>query len=286
VAAAQARQALARTRLEAALGQGRELARDQERLEGLIESEERGRERARIRRHVEDVVDAERRKAAAEEELRGAVPGEIDDARLEIGGELVARAAVELDALAARGTRDDDLAPARAALETARARLTARDVAGVQEHAEDAAVAMREVRERLRDGSRPEPAGAVAESLRAAGIEASMDELGIVVPLGDPFAGGAALSPAGQAGAKALGRALSAHPQARLLVLSSAVALSAKKAEALASALAASGVPAASITARGCGDASPLDALRPPAKGKRDRTAVVVVLAASPPEAR
>jgi hypothetical protein len=278
-AAAQARQAEARARLDTARRRGEKLARDQERLEGLIDAEERGRERARIRRHVEDVVDAERRKAAAEEELRGAVPAEVDDARVQIGREMIAGAEVELDALAAQGVREEDLSPARAALGTARVRLAAKDVAGVQEHAEDAAVAMREVRERLRDEARPDPAQAMVASLRAAGIEASTDDLGVVVPLGDPFAKGAALSPAGQAGARALGRALAAHPEARLLVLSSATALSDKKAEAFAAALEAAGVPRPSITVRGCGASSPIDALRPPANGRRDRAAVLLVFA-------
>jgi hypothetical protein len=279
MAAAEARQSEARARLEAAERQGKELARDKERLEGLIDAEERAGERARIRRHVETVVDAERRKAAAEEELRGAATDEVDDARVEVGREMIARAEVELDALAAGGAAEADLAPVHAALDAAGKRLSARDLAGVQEQAEDAAIAVREAKERLRDRARPGAGEALAASLREAGLEASPDDMGIVVPFGDPFAKGMALSQAGQASARILGRALSGHADARLLVLSSASDLSEKKARALASALEAAGVPAASITVRGCGVSSPIDALRPPARGKRDRTAVVVVRA-------
>ncbi|MDD5308502.1 MAG: hypothetical protein PHU25_14365 [Deltaproteobacteria bacterium] len=283
VAAAEARQAEARVRLDAAAKQGRALARDKERLEGLIDAEERARERARIRSHVEQVVDAERRKAAAEEELRGRADGEVEDARVEVGREMIARTEVELDALVARGAGEAELAPVRAALKTAGARLAVKDAAGVQEQAEDAGVSMREVRERLPG---PKTADAMATSLREAGLEVSVDDIGIVVPLGDPFAKGALLSQAGQTSAKILGRALSIHPEARLIVLTSAAALSEKRAKAFASALEAAGVPAASITARGCGASSPIDALRPPAKGRRDRTAVVVVSVAPPQGSR
>jgi hypothetical protein len=299
IAIATAREILAGERLEAARTERHDVDLELERVRAALDALELEIERERMREHLEQVVDETRRKAAAEEELRGqGRPADeraaLDGARLEVARELVGRAMVGLLTLrllvAADAVIEERLLPTEGSVEAALDRLGKGDLAGVQQHTEVAGVEARRIWETLwtqvgDQGSDPAIAG-IEKIVADAGLESRREELGVGVALGGSTKGGA-LDKRGRARARTLAEALGEEVRAgrvRVLVVAVERAVTGsqgasskrtdERAETAAAALIEAGLPEDAVAHHGLGASTPLEVLL---GGKGDRVAVLIV---------
>ncbi len=293
-ALASAEQATARMRLEAALEKKRELAEEFERVQAGVSRLEAEKERERIRRHLENVVDATRRRAAAAEKvtedlLSGKAQEALVDARAEVGQEMMARIRVWRDLLLAL-VEAGALAEKRTALvegqiKLADERLSNADLAGVQQHIENAGIEARRLLEEVWAGKNKEQSqmlNQMSEQLSSKGFDIVEEEFSNAVRFIIP------LSKRGRPPGNwtepliSLGKALVDVERLDVIVLASAGSLdkpeeskkqSHRRAEAAVEALIKAGLPKKRIHLSECGAASPLTALK---QGK-ERIAVLLV---------
>jgi hypothetical protein len=298
IAMATAREVKANERLEQARETRSEVDRELERVQSALTRLERELERERIRVHLTEALDELRLKAAADDELREQDLSEeelkqLKGARFEVAREMVGRAEVgllALRALSSAGALDEErLLPVQGSLDSARKRLAAGDIAGVQEQVEIAGIETRrlwdEVWQPLDEGAAREAAKAIVEALERGGLEATEEELGVGALLATSTAG--TLSKKGRTEARALAESLAAlaEPGAvRLVVVAvdrtppAAKPKKLKSGQARASdaaaAIVAAGLDERAVSHRGCGPVRPLVALQ---SGSSRRIAVLVV---------
>lgn len=254
------------------------LQRERERLDDALELARREEERKRLRVHLETVVDAERRRAAADEELRDAAlpPKErkaLDGARLAIAAELEARARVALAALlglAEAGVLIPEQAiPLVGDIDLAVAAVASGDLAGAQEHCENAGVHARGMIDDAFDAggegydSRVAALGAQVRGATGLADRARDEELGVGLSLAVRFTGKGILDRGSAVLVEETAAALGGLPGlAAVLVVARAGREAAAVAEALRPRLGERRPAVTVLPSAGVGSAAPLVALR------------------------
>ncbi|MCP4599641.1 MAG: hypothetical protein GY847_03725 [Proteobacteria bacterium] len=294
IALATAEQTIARMQLDDSLKKKDALAEDLESTEAAIDLLEAEQERERIRRHLESVVDTTRRKAAAAEELREkslSIENKeiLIDARQEVGREMAARIRVWLDLLrtlvAAGVVNEKRITSVKGEIKLADEKLKTADLAGLQQHLENAGVGARRILDEVWDGKekdRSQMLDQMAKQLSAQGFYVVEEEFGRAVRFVIPVSKKGKPRKHWTDPLTKLGKALKEVGRLELVVLASAgpsdqppkaEKLSRNRAETAAEALVQAGVPRKRVHLAGCGATSPLVALR---LGK-ERIAVLLV---------
>ncbi len=286
------REAAARRNVEEIGERRRTVELEWERVSAQIVKLEEELERARMRAHLEGVVDESRRRAAAQEELR---EGDLekgkrealDDARAQIGREMMARARLGyrvISSLVDAGKMTEErLMPILGALEIAGERSVKGDLAGQQEYAERSGVETRRLwAEVWGDPSEEEASRAIdalGKALETAGFKVGREEFGVSIKV-ESRQGRGKLSGGAKKMVSDLAKWCGTRENVRLLVIArwgkasdTAKKRSQARASLISEALVKAGMGKDVVTSFGCGFARPARLM----DDKRVSAAVLVI---------